>query len=1259
MPQQPTTNSTPKPAPRKRPIQRLRRLGLTLALTLLAILLASPLWFPWALRAAGQPIGLDFHAAKRLGFWRLQVDQLSVKQPHFLLEVRRLTVLQPLGWLVDRLRPGTLAHPDSPHALAENWRLTTRQPPPPSSTTNSSTAKTLDLVAALATSLQTWLPNASLRNGEIRTATTTIAVPIVSWNQDQHLRATLLPQQRPEPLYLECKLPSARTLNASLRHHLGHLLLTFHQDDSGHWTALGALQAAKNNLTLQAHFSPNGWLPTTATANLDNLLWPTNLLVLPAFLAPPSGQFAANWSSNRLSLTASLASRLHLPGLPPQDLAAHLAADSDLNHIALRHASLTSALLQLTLTAPIELPVPPSTSSTPLIWALSGDLAALANPSLSGKVTGSLHLQPNPTGPPALSLNLNESRLTAWNQAVDLLDARLSLAWPRLDLERLLARNEDALFSAEAQIDLLRQEWTAAHWRLHSLPAALTSRLHAASAQFQGTLRGPLPAPSHTGQASLAQLRLPGSLPLNLDLAWQGQSSANTHFYARAATHADELAAEGTLSLHLAPSPSGVLHLTSLSWFRQELAVLQLLAPTRAEWNQRPATPHLPTSFHVSIPSLDLVGDRRHLHLAATLDGTNSGTLQLAVEGLHGDDLSTLLTHPPSWLTLDSLNVTAGWTNGPLNLQASAALTLQPSPNATLQTTAEIHASPTEIRFHAHDLRRDGEPVGTLSGRIPITLHPQEPASLVRFRPHDPLEVHLSVSPHAPFWRELASRWGLLLDDASIDLQLAGTSANPAAQLRFQASRLHPLHPPTTQSQIGWPSLDQPQLEIDLKPSGLLSAHAEVSLARQRGVLHATLPLNLDALLNRTAPLDRSLLQPLEAHLQLPHWDLAAISTLFPDILSPQGTLNLSAHLQPGLRPSATLVLTNAATRPLPPLGPLRQIHATLLADSSTLQLQHGHANLSGQPISLSGSWRFHPPTTNDQPRFHFALSGPNLALIRQPDLSLRGTVALELAGTTLSNATVSGIVHLHNSLLLRDLHSLVSGNIKTPTSRPPFFSIEKPPWGDWRLDVRVEGNRFLRVVTPVLQGRVSAGVQLAGTLREPVALGDVTVPEGRVRFPFGGLNLDHGRISLTREDPFVPQVAFQATGLNFGYDVTLNVSGPASDPNVLFSSIPPLSSTQILLMLSSGEVPNQAFEYSTRSRLQNLALFVGQDFLGKLTGNPDNDRLSIRSGERISDQGQLTYTIEYRLTPRWSIFGLQDRFDTYLGGLKWRVYSK
>ena len=132
------------------------------------------------------------------------------------------------------------------------------------------------------------------------------------------------------------------------------------------------------------------------------------------------------------------------------------------------------------------------------------------------------------------------------------------------------------------------------------------------------------------------------------------------------------------------------------------------------------------------------------------------------------------------------------------------------------------------------------------------------------------------------------------------------------------------------------------------------------------------------------------------------------------------------------------------------------------------------------------------------------------------------------------------------------------------------------------------------------------------------------------------------------------------AASRQYNYDLKMEISGPADAPILQFTSTPPLSSEQIVLMITAGELPREGRSLSTQSRAQTLAVYLGKDLLTRLGfGDDKEQRLSIHSGEQLSEQGRPTYTVEYELTDRWSLVGEYDRFNAYNAGLKWRVYSK
>jgi translocation and assembly module TamB len=293
-------------------------------------------------------------------------------------------------------------------------------------------------------------------------------------------------------------------------------------------------------------------------------------------------------------------------------------------------------------------------------------------------------------------------------------------------------------------------------------------------------------------------------------------------------------------------------------------------------------------------------------------------------------------------------------------------------------------------------------------------------------------------------------------------------------------------------------------------------------------------------------------------------------------------------------------------------------------------------------------------------PPFSFHLSGTNVAFMRQAEAIIRGDLDLTAARTNGAPPLIGGAVHLHDSVFLSDLRALIPGNVEVPDQRPPYFSITNALLADWRLAVKVTGDRFLKVRTTLFNGEISADLKLEGSLGTPRALGDVRIDSGIVRFPFGGLQVQQGLVALTSQNPYHPQLSVTAISTQFGYDIRMQVSGTADAPVIQFSSSPPLSSEQILLLLSAGELPQGTFSLTPQQRAQTLGMFLGRDLLSQLgIGDESEQRLTIHSGERIAETGKPTYSIEFKLTDTLSLVGEYDRFGDYNAGVKWRIYSK
>jgi len=537
-----------------------------------------------------------------------------------------------------------------------------------------------------------------------------------------------------------------------------------------------------------------------------------------------------------------------------------------------------------------------------------------------------------------------------------------------------------------------------------------------------------------------------------------------------------------------------------------------------------------------------------------------------------------------------------------------------------------------------------------------MTLHPDSPTHLVRLERQAPLECKVTVLPEGPFWKALAARTGVTFQNPNLDLSISGAWQAPRAQLALTADRVQ-----TPVRGASMPTIEDLRVSAELGPEQVRLVEGRLRLQGQLLTLAGDLPLGTN-FWKGPGSLTVPDWQTASAHLVMTNVELAAFQPLYPRLLTPQGTMDLDLFLHPGADVEGAIVLERARSRPLGELGPIRDIGVRLTFTNRQVNLENATGSIGRAPLLLTGqaSLQGLDWLHGALPPFRLSLQGTNVLLQRQSESIIRGDLDLLVVKTNGAPPLISGRVHLRDSYYLRDLSALVPGKVAAPDRRPPYFSIDDPALADWRLTLAVDGTRFMRIRGPLFTGEVSTSLRLQGTLRDPLALGDGKVDSGYVRFPFATFQVQQGLVTLTSDDPYHPQLLVSAASKQYGYDIRMELTGPADAPVIQFSSTPPLSSEQILLMVTAGEMPQATFSLTTQQRAQTVALFFGRDLLAKLgVGDQSQARLEVSSGEEISEQGRPTYNVEYRLTDRWSVVGAYDRFGDFNAGFKWLIYSK
>lgn len=1212
-------------------------------------------------------LGTDFASATRDGYWRLKLEQVRLQQPGVDIAIDEVSLLQPVGWLIERVSPGSLTSPERPAIEVLAPQVTLTEAPASSEPSRiTSTVQALSEGLRIARRISAWIAYGRLSEGAVWLGGQSLNVSEATWAGGS-LSARIEHELLGQPMGIRLSLLEEPGFRIEVDHELASANLTLREGfvggqrplgnrlEDAWWKGSGQITALQGTGKIEAEFRAyEGSLPQLRI-DVHGMQWPEDRIPLPHWVHVGGGDVVirGTGSSVIVGLGAELAVN---PGNGSErTIQTTFVGSVKLEEASLQSLSATMPGLNIALVQPVSMPLAWPFRGANFTLNLVSDLSDLSDSLVAGNVGGELIGTSSGALLPSAGLHLQGSDLAFAGKVFGQFALDASFDWPDLRLDHLELGDPDSALTATGRVDLATRNIRSLHWQLDGLPAAFTNLVNLTKLAASGEISGPLANPHQGGTLEVEALDLPGLYPMAVHAEWSGAGLALTNFLVNASANTGELVVGGAADANLDdPTPGLDLRLEQLGLLRGGQPLLSLSQPSGISIRfPRSAANATTRSPQVGIPHLELAGDTRNLRLTGSVTWPDEGRILAEAAGLQATDPRDFVPNVPDWIRLDRLRLDTGWTNGPAAFDLDASFALAPIPDEPLSLNTTVASAGTNLELRTVQIRRKDEALAELSGELPLSLEPGHPGGLLRLHPEGRLLTRLKADQAGPLWSELTRWFGVTAVGPNLTVTLTGTGGAPRGHVQFAATELRSEN---AIRGIAIPPIESPKLTATLDDTGKLTASAEAKLAGQRGTLSATLPLNLAALTNAQAKFGLPDLKPLQARLRLPGWRVAPLAAFAPTLLGSQGELDVDLSVQPGLRLDGRIALTNLATQPFPPVGVIRQVHAAARLSNDGITLESAGALLGNERVHVAGDWHF---GTNGPPGYAFTVTGTNLPLARQPDVFLRGDVAMQLTGTNLTNAVASGDVTLRNSLLLRDLQSLVSGNIETPAARPPFFSIPTPPLADWRLDLRVRGEEFLHVVTPVFRGRVSAALQLGGTLREPVALGDVTLPSGRVTFPFGGLKVDAGRVSLTRGNPYIPSIAFQASGLNFGYEVRMDVSGPATAPNVLFSSVPPLSSMQILLMLTSGDIPSETFHYSSRSRMQQIGMFVGKEFLGKLTGDPESDRLSMRSGEEVTDRGQLTYSIEYRLSPRWSLFGQRDRFDSYGAGVKWRVFSK
>jgi translocation and assembly module TamB len=1187
--------------------------GLAVLLFFIAIaLLSLPWWLGAALRPLAREQGVAFARYERLGYARFALHDLTVAHDGFRLKVSRLEADAPWRWLTNRAQA---------ELSVGVWNLQLIESSEPGPKKEGSIKGLPELHARInegAAFVARWLPRAHARQGVVQRGGQSIAVGELLWTAPRLTVAGVLVER--SLFRTEITLGDTITLTADLPNFDAAAEFRWKGADvsgTGRWWG--------QPISWSAQFPDDGWLPEHAQLAAENWDIPGERFWPEGDFERLRGRTHVRWQEGNFEAEAqATASPKADTQLPPLDVT--LQARGGPGRVEITQLNVQAPFATGRLSAPVAFDRAGRPLSGAARFQFTADLAAqpwiTARGHLSGEVVFAGAQAPVTFGLRADDVqwrDLSASRILT----------RGSWRAPVLQIEAIELEADGATLRGNGELDWERRRLNSAHVEgtLTSSAGArwLPAGLHWERAHFRADAAGPLASPEHRGEMELSAFAVAPLRPLNVRAQWRGRERT-----------IDELAIE-------AEGQSGEISLLGrVEAGRAEVHQLELRPTGASAWRLTdPAS--IAWSPEIRLEALHLTSDAGEIRASGRL----ADEIEFRIEGreITSRDWQPWLIEPmPEW-QLGRVAAQGKTHRGVVvySVETRGVIAWQDN---RFDLSLSARGDERGVELHQLDLGVDGRALTRATGRLPILVR-TIPRLSVQLDDAAPLEFSAELAPDSPAWT-LVERTGWQVERGKLQMELSGTLVRPNGSITGSAASIQRI------GGVG-PDIEKVELLTRITRDGVHVESLRLHAAGQPLTAEARLPMTQETwrtLFSRPAEFDW---QRAEARVAVRQLALAEIARTFPAFPFISGTLDAHVALEAG-RLQGELRVAAGNTRPLPGLGVLQSVWANVALADRTINIEAAEAEIGGEPLRLAGfaTWHGGKEVTLD-----LRLAGRNVPLVRRPGALVRSQLDLRAQTGEDGLTRISGVIELADSLVMADLADILPGGPRGSERTPPYFSVEAEPFARWPLDVAVRGPRALRVRTAVFNGVATPRFQLTGTLGDPRAIGQVSVDEGRVLFPFATFAVQQGAARITASNPHEFQLNATARTRRHGYDLIMEAGGTLQAPTVTLTSNPPLDAADVLLMVTTGQPPtDDTSSMTTQQRLTRLGTFIGRGLFQNL-GGADESRLDITSGQDVSRQGRETYNIEYRLNRRWAVTGEYDEYDNYNAGVKWRIYTQ
>lgn len=1227
-----------------------------------ALAATFPVWLPWVLRPVAATAGLHYESSRRLGWTRIALNNVSWSESGVTLRARQVEVALPSVWFWRRWRGPGLADASFPLLSVAGADLTLLPAKSDQRAGPQSAAEAFDRAQSVLAAVVPWLTSASCADGSVTVGSERFQLPFAVWSKGR-LQATVASTRLPRPLQIEVLLTPERWPVLLVRDAGGDLVW------SNRWTRTATnlqttaqLRVGDQPADFEAAFAPEGWWPRRARFSTKSFPIPRRLTGWPHD-TELDGNVDAAWDGERYVVRASGRERPRLDSEASfwhTPIEFELLATGDRWILSIERLQLRAPGLRAELAEPKTLRRGDAIDESDAELHLAADLDQVPRLGARGQLRGVLRVPVGFARIPRVSFDLT-GRSLEWRSAkAEELEARGTLDWPLLAVTEANAVLPDSFrVHLAGEMNLASNRVARVRWgcAVADLSGWLPAEMSASGLSATGTVQGPFSRLAHAGHAEIAAFCW-GTLPkTSCQVSWEGEGTDCHQLLATVEDGQLRAQLDGAIRVVPGGGVAAEVDFRQLSLLLRKQPWLQLVEPVRARFalhppRESPAPARAGgtgavAELELAGGPLRLAGPGGELELALGARWPEHGQLAVRASGLRSQALQAWLPAAAQDLHLVRLEAGAGWTNDIAAAQAELRADWTPSNAPPLSVQLRLAANP-QARTELLELASSGEPQASASGDLPLRLEMSAGRPHIRLEPDARVSLQLRAAPSAAWCDWLRRHTGFSLQNPRLEVSAGGSWREPRTRGVFTVEQLTL---PVASNKSAFVVVDDLRVAAEWCDRALRVAEGSCRWNRESVRLGGAVPLEStsNGLWHVRWPEARATMDA--------GWDLASLAALLPTSMRPSGRLATHLEWRPDGHLQGEVELQQASFQLLESLPALRNVDARIGLEGQRADLTRFRGRMGGVPVSLEGGGEW---TSAGPPIFALRLRTTNAPLARAEGVIVRGDVALELAKTAQAPPQLTGRIGLRNSLLVSDLFTWIGASPSPAPSSTPSLGLTNPTLAQVQLDVRITGDRALRVRTPILQGVASANVHLRGSLGVPTLTGEIRMDEGAVLFPFGRLALRQATAGFTPEAPLEARLFVTAASRVYGYQVQMEVTGTPADANILFSSTPPLSAQEILLLLTAGRLPRDEARFSTADKISRLGMFLGQDLLDRFTGNPgDPSRLELRSGQDLSVDGRTSYELQYRLSPRWSLFGELDRFGAINGGLKCRIFSR